>query len=109
MIDVLKKILRAEMEHELNPDERLPGGNSPENREKRVRFRELPKLGHGEHSIPLPLDFLIVCIGRGVKLSRYFLGSVKKYEACLRFGETPIPGDPTAGDLGTLPSSSLFA
>lgn len=97
VIDVLKKTLRAEMEHELN----LPVGSSisgeagPMSERKRVRFRDLPKLGHGGTLDPFATGLLIVCIGRGVKLSRYFLGSVKKYEACLRFGETTVPGDPT--------------
>jgi tRNA pseudouridine55 synthase len=54
-----------------------------------------PKLGHGGTLDPFATGLLIVCVGRGVKLSRYFLGSKKKYEATLRFGETTIPGDPT--------------
>jgi tRNA pseudouridine55 synthase len=54
-----------------------------------------PKLGHGGTLDPFATGLLIVCVGRGVKLSRYFLGSRKKYEATLRFGETTIPGDPT--------------
>lgn len=54
-----------------------------------------PKLGHGGTLDPFATGLLIVCVGRGVKLSRYFLGSQKKYEATLRFGETTIPGDPT--------------
>jgi tRNA pseudouridine55 synthase len=56
---------------------------------------EFPKLGHGGTLDPFATGLLIVCIGRGVKLSRYFLGSTKKYEATLRFGETTVPGDPT--------------
>jgi tRNA pseudouridine55 synthase len=54
-----------------------------------------PKLGHGGTLDPFATGLLIVCVGRGVKLSRYFLGSKKKYEATLRFGETTVPGDPT--------------
>lgn len=64
-----------------------------------VKFRQLPaefqKMGHGGTLDPFATGLLIVCVGRGVKLSRYFLGSVKRYEAVIRFGETTIPGDPT--------------
>jgi tRNA pseudouridine55 synthase len=106
VIDVLKKVIRAEMERELNQDDSTSTGGSSlaagsgtisgaATERKRVRFRELPKLGHGGTLDPFATGLLIVCIGRGVKLSRYFLGSIKKYEACLRFGETTIPGDPT--------------
>jgi len=93
VIDALKKIIRTEMELELNSDR---SGPAAAGEPKRVRFRELPKLGHGGTLDPFATGLLIVCIGRGVKLSRYFLGSVKKYEACLRFGETTVPGDPTS-------------
>jgi tRNA pseudouridine55 synthase len=53
-------------------------------------------MGHGGTLDPFATGLLVVCVGRGVKLSRYFLGSVKSYEAVIRFGETTIPGDPTA-------------
>lgn len=55
----------------------------------------LPKLGHGGTLDPFATGLLIVCVGRGVKLSRYFLGSDKTYEGVIRFGETTLPGDPT--------------
>jgi tRNA pseudouridine55 synthase len=61
----------------------------------RKQGQEFPKLGHGGTLDPFATGLLIVCVGRGVKLSRYFLGSMKTYEAVLRFGETTIPGDPT--------------
>lgn len=65
-----------------------------------VKFRQLPqelqKMGHGGTLDPFATGLLLVCVGRGVKLSRYFLGAVKTYEAVLRFGETTVPGDPTA-------------
>jgi tRNA pseudouridine55 synthase len=95
VIDVLKKLIRTEMERELNSGTSSAASDGPRGEPKRVRFRELPKLGHGGTLDPFATGLLIVCIGRGVKLSRYFLGSVKKYEACLRFGETTVPGDPT--------------
>jgi tRNA pseudouridine55 synthase len=60
-----------------------------------LRRRELPKLGHGGTLDPFATGLLIVCVGRGVKLARYFLGSRKAYEGVIRFGETTIPGDPT--------------
>lgn len=58
--------------------------------------QELQKMGHGGTLDPFATGLLIVCVGCGVKLSRYFLGSTKSYEATLRFGETTVPGDPTA-------------
>jgi tRNA pseudouridine55 synthase len=60
-----------------------------------VRRRDLPKLGHGGTLDPFATGLLVVCIGEGVKLARYLLGSVKGYEGVIRFGETTIPGDPT--------------
>lgn len=61
-----------------------------------ARRRDLPKMGHGGTLDPFATGLLAVCVGRGVKLSRYFLGSGKTYEGVIRFGETTIPGDPTA-------------
>lgn len=61
-----------------------------------TKRRDLPKMGHGGTLDPFATGLLIVCVGKGVKLSRYFLGSKKEYEAVIRFGETTIPGDPTA-------------
>lgn len=58
--------------------------------------QELQKMGHGGTLDPFATGLLVVCVGRGVKLSRYFLGSVKGYDATFRFGETTLPGDPTA-------------
>lgn len=61
-----------------------------------VRFRELPKLGHGGTLDPFATGLLAVCVGRAVKLARYFLGSTKGYDGMIRFGQTTEPGDPTA-------------
>ncbi len=63
---------------------------------KGVKRRDLPKMGHGGTLDPFATGLLAVCVGRAVKLARYFLGSTKVYEARMRFGETTIPGDPTA-------------
>jgi tRNA pseudouridine55 synthase len=64
-----------------------------------VKHRDLPqelqKMGHGGTLDPFATGLLIVCMGRGVKLSRYFLGSGKTYEATVRFGETTVSGDLT--------------
>jgi tRNA pseudouridine55 synthase len=60
-----------------------------------ARRRDLPKLGHGGTLDPFATGLLAVCVGRGVKLARYFLGSGKTYEGVIRFGETTVPGDPT--------------
>jgi tRNA pseudouridine55 synthase len=56
---------------------------------------ELPKIGHGGTLDPFATGLLIVCVGNGVKLARYFLGSGKTYTGLMRFGETTVPGDPT--------------
>jgi tRNA pseudouridine55 synthase len=61
-----------------------------------VRRKELPKIGHGGTLDPFATGLLMICVGRGVKLARYFLGSDKGYEGVIRFGETTVPGDPTA-------------
>lgn len=61
-----------------------------------VKKRDLPKMGHGGTLDPFATGLLIVCVGRGVKLARYFLGSAKEYEGVIRFGETTVPGDPTS-------------
>lgn len=58
--------------------------------------KELPIMGHGGTLDPFAEGLLIVCVGRGVKLARYFLGSNKVYEGTILFGQTTIPGDPTA-------------
>ena len=60
------------------------------------RRKDLPKIGHGGTLDPFATGLLIVCVGKAVKLARYFLGSHKTYEGVIRFGETTLPGDPTA-------------
>jgi tRNA pseudouridine55 synthase len=60
------------------------------------RRRDVTKMGHGGTLDPFATGLLAVCVGKGVKLARYFLGSRKTYEGVIRFGETTIPGDPTA-------------
>ena len=59
------------------------------------RRKELPKFGHGGTLDPFATGLLLVCVGEGTKLSRYFLGSIKEYRGIIRFGETTVPGDPT--------------
>ncbi|OFZ81265.1 MAG: tRNA pseudouridine(55) synthase TruB [Bdellovibrionales bacterium RIFOXYD1_FULL_55_31] len=61
-----------------------------------LKRSQLPKLGHGGTLDPFATGLLVVCVGRAVKLARYFLGSTKMYEGVIRFGETTVPGDPTA-------------
>lgn len=46
----------------------------------KTRKRDLPKMGHGGTLDPFATGLLIVCVGGGVKLTRYFLGSTKTYE-----------------------------
>jgi tRNA pseudouridine55 synthase len=64
--------------------------------ESGLKRKDLPKFGHGGTLDPFATGLLIVLVGKGVKLARYFLGSQKVYEGTIRFGETTIPGDPTA-------------
>lgn len=61
-----------------------------------VKRRDLPKLGHGGTLDPFATGLLVLCVGKAVKLARYFLGSDKTYRGVIRFGETTVPGDPTA-------------
>ena len=61
-----------------------------------LKKRDLPKLGHGGTLDPFATGLLPVCVGRAVKLTRYFLGSQKTYTGTIRFGETTVPGDPTS-------------
>ena len=72
-----------------------------------LKKSELPSLGHGGTLDPFATGLLVVCVGRAVKLTRWFLGSDKTYSGRIRFGETTIPGDPTdeiSEHLGRLPS-----
>ena len=61
-----------------------------------LKRKELPSMGHGGTLDPFATGLLFVCVGRGVKLARYLLGSRKTYEAILLFGQTTVPGDPTS-------------
>ena len=61
-----------------------------------IKRKDMPKLGHGGTLDPFATGLLPVCVGRGVKLARYFLGAKKEYCGWIRFGETTTPGDPTA-------------
>ena len=74
----------------------------------RPKRKHLPKFGHGGTLDPFATGLLIVLVGRGVKLARYFLGSEKGYESVIRFGQATIPGDPTSPiseTSGVLPDS----
>lgn len=64
--------------------------------QKNLKKRDLPKLGHGGSIDPFATGLLVICVGRAVKLARYFLGATKSYEGLIKFGETTAPGDPTA-------------
>jgi tRNA pseudouridine55 synthase len=66
-----------------------------------LRKKDQPKMGHGGTLDPFATGLLPVCVGRAVKLARYFLGSDKVYEGVIRFGETTAPGDPTAPVIET--------
>lgn len=60
-----------------------------------IKRKFLPKVGHGGTLDPFATGLLVVCVGQGVKLARYFLGSSKVYEGVIRFGERTASGDPT--------------
>ncbi|MBY0470732.1 tRNA pseudouridine(55) synthase TruB [bacterium] len=60
-----------------------------------IKKRDLPKMGHGGTLDPFATGLLAVCVGRAVKLARYFLGASKTYEGTMIFGQTTVPGDPT--------------
>lgn len=60
-----------------------------------VKRRDQPKMGHGGTLDPFATGVLIVCVGRAVKLARYFLGATKTYQGRMRFGETSVSGDYT--------------
>jgi tRNA pseudouridine55 synthase len=68
-----------------------------------IKRKDWPKIGHGGTLDPFATGLLVVCVGRAVKLARYFLGSDKGYEGVIRFGETTLPGDPTAPISETSP------
>jgi len=60
-----------------------------------AKRKDLPKLGHGGTLDPFATGLLVVCVGRGVKLARYFLTSSKAYAGRMKFGQTTASGDPT--------------
>jgi len=60
-----------------------------------LKKSQLPALGHGGTLDPFATGLLVVCVGRAVKLTRWFLDSEKTYSGRIRLGETTIPGDPT--------------
>jgi len=61
-----------------------------------IKRKQQPKIGHGGTIDPFATGLLVVCVGKAVKLARYFLGGTKRYEGVIFFGETTVPGDPTA-------------
>lgn len=61
-----------------------------------IKRMDMPKMGHGGTLDPFATGLLPVCVGKGVKLARYFLGAKKEYRGWIRFGETTVPGDPTS-------------
>jgi tRNA pseudouridine55 synthase len=73
-----------------------------------LKRRDQPKMGHGGTLDPFATGVLVVCCGRGVKLARYFLGSIKEYEGVIIFGQSTDSGDPTGAVIETsthLPTS----
>ncbi|MBL7714683.1 MAG: tRNA pseudouridine(55) synthase TruB [Bdellovibrionales bacterium] len=60
-----------------------------------VRKKDAPKMGHGGTLDPFATGLLPICIGGGVKLSRYFLESNKEYTGTIVFGASTLSGDLT--------------
>lgn len=60
-----------------------------------LKRADRPKMGHGGTLDPFATGLLVICVGRGVKLARYFLGSKKTYTATARLGQATPSGDPT--------------
>src|SRR5690349_10776293 len=65
------------------------------NKDPKLRKALLPKMGHGGTLDPFATGLLVVLVGQGVKLARYFLGADKEYQGVIRFGETTLSGDNT--------------
>ena len=61
-----------------------------------MKRKDFPKMGHGGTIDPFATGLLVVCVGKAVKLARYFLGGTKSYEGTMLFGKTTVPGDPTS-------------
>ncbi|HTL11152.1 MAG TPA: tRNA pseudouridine(55) synthase TruB [Bdellovibrionota bacterium] len=59
------------------------------------RSRDLPKFGHGGTLDPFATGLLVVAVGEGTKLARYFLGATKGYEFTVQFGQASASGDST--------------
>ena len=68
-----------------------------------LKFREMPKIGHGGTLDPFATGLLVVLLGRASKLSRYFLNSKKHYSGEMVFGQTTASGDPTDEETETQP------
>ena len=64
-------------------------------RDQGIMRSEIPKMGHGGTLDPFATGLIPIFLGRGAKLSRYYLGSDKKYSALIRFGITSASGDIT--------------
>ena len=62
------------------------------------RILNIRKIGHGGTLDPLATGVLVLLIGRGTKLSNYFLGSDKAYEGTITFGVRTDSHD-AAGDI----------
>lgn len=76
--------------------------------EAHVKPKALPKLGHGGTLDPFATGVLVVLVGNGAKLARYFLNSSKKYSGTIYFGKSTASGDLTNDVINTtetLPTS----
>lgn len=77
-------------------------------RDQGFKRSEIPKMGHGGTLDPFATGLIPVFLGRAAKVSRYYLGSRKRYRALMRFGITSQSGDitdPVVASTDQLPES----
>lgn len=68
-------------------------------------------LGHAGTLDPLASGLLIVLLGRAVRLQQHFMQGRKRYEACIRFGQSSATddGEGPFTDVGPVPADLLLA
>jgi tRNA pseudouridine55 synthase len=74
---------------------RIQAESTAQGNTQKIKKDDLPKLGHGGTLDPFASGLLLVLVGRGVKLARYFLGSQKTYAGTIHFGHSTSSGDHT--------------
>ncbi|TWI66046.1 tRNA pseudouridine55 synthase [Desulfobotulus alkaliphilus] len=67
------------------------------------KYSGIKKVGHAGTLDPFATGLLVVCLGKATRISRYFLGGNKSYEATLRLGTATETQDPEGAITATLP------